>query len=198
MSTPLLVPMSLAIYALARPQQTAAEYRTRRLAHELVDQLENSAPDSCLSCGSTVDPGWLRCPSCTTWLALPCATVRRLVGSEPARLPVLWQRGAGRARRRGPPARRHPFARARAGARSGRSARDARPPCDRASGAALAPGRTTRAGPDALMVRRRANRKAAAGGMPAAASWVGAQPRDASSARPRSYAASRDTSSASS
>jgi hypothetical protein len=72
-STPLLVPMSLAIYALARPQQTAAELRTRRLAAELVDQLDDSAPASCLSCGSTVEPAWLRCPSCTTWLALPCA-----------------------------------------------------------------------------------------------------------------------------
>lgn len=72
-STPLLVPMSLAIYALARPQQTAAEHRTRRLAAELVDELDDFAPASCRSCGKTVDAAWLRCPSCTTWLALPCA-----------------------------------------------------------------------------------------------------------------------------
>lgn len=72
-STPFLVPLSLAVYALARPQHTAAEHRTRRLAAELVDALDEIAPPGCRSCGTTVEPAWLRCPACTTWLALPCA-----------------------------------------------------------------------------------------------------------------------------
>jgi RNA polymerase subunit RPABC4/transcription elongation factor Spt4 len=76
-STPLLVPLSLAVYVLARPQQTAAERRTRRLAAELVDELDELAPVGCLSCGKMVEQGWLRCPSCTTWLALPCAQCGR-------------------------------------------------------------------------------------------------------------------------
>jgi hypothetical protein len=54
-STPLMVPLALAVYALARPQQTAAEKRTRRLAAELVDELDGVAPASCLSCGTTVE-----------------------------------------------------------------------------------------------------------------------------------------------
>ncbi len=71
-STPLLVPFSLAIYSLARPQQTAADARTRPLAEALVDEMEASAAGSCPACSLAVEPGWLRCPSCATWLALPC------------------------------------------------------------------------------------------------------------------------------
>lgn len=72
-STPLFVPFALAVYALARPQHSAAELRTRRLAAELVDALDEIASAGCLNCGSTVEDGWLRCPSCAGWLALPCA-----------------------------------------------------------------------------------------------------------------------------
>jgi hypothetical protein len=71
-STPLLVPFSLAIYSLARPQQTAADARARHLAGALVDEMEESAAGGCPACGMAVEPGWLRCPRCTTWLALPC------------------------------------------------------------------------------------------------------------------------------
>lgn len=71
-STPFLVPLSLAIYALARPQHTAAEHRTRRLAADLVDQLEDLRT-ACSTCRAEVDPGWRRCPDCATWLARPCA-----------------------------------------------------------------------------------------------------------------------------
>jgi RNA polymerase subunit RPABC4/transcription elongation factor Spt4 len=76
-STPLFVPFALAVYALARPQHSAAEHRTRRLAEELVDTLEEIASAACRSCGTSVEDGWLRCPSCAGWLALPC----RLCGS---------------------------------------------------------------------------------------------------------------------
>jgi hypothetical protein len=73
-STPLLLPLSVPSYALVRPHDSASERRTRRLAAELADVLEESAGPSCLSCGNDVDPAWHRCPTCTTWLALPCAS----------------------------------------------------------------------------------------------------------------------------
>ena len=72
LSTPFFLPLSLAVYALARPQHSASEHRTRRLAAELVDQLERDAGTQCFSCSAPVDATWLRCPSCTTWLAQPC------------------------------------------------------------------------------------------------------------------------------
>jgi hypothetical protein len=72
LSTPLLLPLSLGIYALARPQHTAAEGRSRRLVEELVAQLDADATTTCPSCRATVDAEWLRCPTCSTWLAQPC------------------------------------------------------------------------------------------------------------------------------
>src|SRR6185503_4158090 len=76
MSTPLLLPFSLAIYTLARPQHTASEHRSRRLVAELVDELDTQAASgpACPSCALAADPAWLRCPACSTWLALPCAS----------------------------------------------------------------------------------------------------------------------------
>jgi hypothetical protein len=71
-STPLLLPLSLPVYALVRPQDSAGERRTRRLAAELTDVLEETAGSGCFSCGSPVDPAWHRCPACSTWLGLPC------------------------------------------------------------------------------------------------------------------------------
>jgi hypothetical protein len=72
-STPFLVPFSVAVYSLARPQQTAADSRARHLAGALVDEMEASVAGACRACGVEVEPGWLRCPRCTTWLALPCS-----------------------------------------------------------------------------------------------------------------------------
>ena len=71
-STPLFMPFALAAYALARPQHSAGEDRTRRLAAELVGALDEIASARCSNCGTTVEEGWLRCPSCAAWLALPC------------------------------------------------------------------------------------------------------------------------------
>lgn len=76
-STPLLMPFALAIYALARPQQTASEQRTRHLAEALVEIAEQEAPDRCPACRTDVDASWLRCPTCATWLAAPCVTCGR-------------------------------------------------------------------------------------------------------------------------
>ena len=73
-STPLMMPMALAVYALARPQQSAAELRARRLAADLVGEMyEAPELDTCPGCRTPADPTWLRCPTCTTWLAAPCA-----------------------------------------------------------------------------------------------------------------------------
>jgi len=70
LSTPLLLPLSLAAYAFARPQVAAADRRTRHLALELA---MTPAQAACPACAGAIEPTWLRCPSCTTWLAAPCA-----------------------------------------------------------------------------------------------------------------------------
>lgn len=69
-STPVLLPLSLAIYATARPQATASDDRT----HGLMRQLTQIAADrpTCPSCAALVDPDWLRCPACATWFAREC------------------------------------------------------------------------------------------------------------------------------
>jgi hypothetical protein len=70
LSTPLLLPLSLAVYGFSRPQVAAADRRTRALAYELA-----AAPDraTCATCAEFVDDSWLRCPTCTSWLAAPCS-----------------------------------------------------------------------------------------------------------------------------
>ena len=73
LSSPFLLPLALAVYGMARPQHTAAEHRSRRLVAQLVDQLEAADGERCPRCRLTTDPTWLRCPSCTTWLAQPCS-----------------------------------------------------------------------------------------------------------------------------
>lgn len=72
-SSPFLLPFSLAVYGLARPLQTAAEQRSRRLVRELAAQLDAAAETACPRCRREVDPTWLRCPGCATWLAQPCS-----------------------------------------------------------------------------------------------------------------------------
>jgi hypothetical protein len=73
LSSPFLLPLALAVYGFARPQRTAAEHRSRRLVAELVDQLDAADGERCPTCRLSLDPTWLRCPSCATWLAQPCA-----------------------------------------------------------------------------------------------------------------------------
>jgi hypothetical protein len=72
LSTPPLLPLSLGVYALARPQHTAAEGRSRRLVEELVERLDAEWV-RCPACAATIDAEWVRCPACATWLAAPCA-----------------------------------------------------------------------------------------------------------------------------
>lgn len=70
LSTPMLLPLSLAAYTFARPQVPAAEQRTKLLAAELG---ATTPLPACAACATPVDAAWLRCPSCATWLASPCA-----------------------------------------------------------------------------------------------------------------------------
>jgi len=71
-SSPLLLPLSLGVYALARPQHTAAQGRSRRLAEELVETLDAEGR-ACPLCVAPIEADWLRCPTCSTWLAAPCS-----------------------------------------------------------------------------------------------------------------------------
>ena len=68
-STPFLLPLSMAIYRAARPQVAAADARAERLA---INLSEEAVAASCPQCASRIEPGWLRCPRCTAWLAAPC------------------------------------------------------------------------------------------------------------------------------
>lgn len=68
-STPLMLPLSLAIYRAVRPRIAAAEGRIEALEIDLALQ---SQPPACPNCGLRLEPGWLRCPTCTRWLAAPC------------------------------------------------------------------------------------------------------------------------------
>jgi hypothetical protein len=69
LSTPLLLPLALATYVLARPQQTVAERRAQRLFEAMAPAIEDG---ECPGCGAVADPAWHRCPRCTTWLAASC------------------------------------------------------------------------------------------------------------------------------
>ncbi|MEO7663757.1 MAG: hypothetical protein ABIV26_01415, partial [Candidatus Limnocylindrales bacterium] len=75
LSTPLMLPMSVAAYTLLRPQEAAGDRRVRGLlgsldAAELDDRV-------CPSCAAVVDPAWRRCPICAEWLGLQCDRCER-------------------------------------------------------------------------------------------------------------------------
>jgi hypothetical protein len=74
LSTPLLMPLALGAYVLARPQATAGDNRVKSLVQEL--RATATAP-TCVECDLPIETSWLRCPRCTTWLATPCASCGR-------------------------------------------------------------------------------------------------------------------------
>ena len=178
-STPLLLPLALAVYAFARPGASASDRRITALAAELA--AATVAGPVCPACRAAVDPTWLRCPGCATWLAAPCAACGEW---SPAGLEIC------------------PYCAADAWTRP--AAVEVRP-----AATALGRGRWSRQ-PErhaGRAVRRRIARcalvagheEAAAGAVPAAAGSPRVQrDRVISSARPRSYATSRESSSASS
>ncbi|HXG25262.1 MAG TPA: zinc ribbon domain-containing protein [Candidatus Binatia bacterium] len=74
LSTPLLLPLSLAVYAFSRPQVPAGEQRIKTL----IEQIRATAPDErCETCGEIVESAWIRCPTCAAWLMAPCASCSR-------------------------------------------------------------------------------------------------------------------------
>jgi hypothetical protein len=182
-STPLMLPVALAIYGFARPQLTAADHRSRDLARELGAVAVGPA---CPSCRTPIESIWLRCPACAVWLALPCRTcgvwsARDLetcpyCGSEEPAAPVVEPEAA-------------PELPAIPGMPVGR-------------GVAVGPGGAFGAGLPAGELARAgfAGQGTAAAGVSLAAAAAGRiqRGRVASSARPFSYATSRDASSISS
>lgn len=70
-STPMLLPLSLAVYAVVRPPITAAEDRTQSLIAALAGGA--AAGTTCPGCEQRIDQAWARCPQCATWLASPCS-----------------------------------------------------------------------------------------------------------------------------
>lgn len=84
LGTPLLLPLSLAIYRVARPQVTSAETHEQELALEF-NHAAAFKSSECVYCNARIDPGWLRCPACATWLALPCGHCGR---TSPSNLEV--------------------------------------------------------------------------------------------------------------
>ncbi len=93
LSTPLLLPLSLAAYVFARPQVPVADRRTRTLALQLAS---TPVRPSCPTCADPVDEAWRRCPTCTTWLAGPCG---RCGGWSGATLEICpWCGNEGRER----------------------------------------------------------------------------------------------------
>jgi hypothetical protein len=69
-STPLLLPFSLIVYRLVRPQTTVAERRAVELATGLGPAF--AGRERCPACRDLIDADWRRCPACATWLASSC------------------------------------------------------------------------------------------------------------------------------
>jgi hypothetical protein len=184
-STPLMLPFALAVYGFARPQLTASDHRTRDLVRALGAAAEEGP--ACASCRSPIESSWLRCPACSNWLAAPCRScgvwsARDLeacpfCGTEDHAGPVVEPVPLPLAT---PQPLRHPVTEPVAAA------------------VAVGPGLVARPGVPVGPGRRPAHETAAAGVSSAAAVAMRAQERVASSARPFSYATSRDSSSASS
>ena len=70
LSTPALLPLSLMVYRMARPQATAAQRRTGDVITALTPDL--AAVARCGTCGAASEDGWRRCPECGTWLEAAC------------------------------------------------------------------------------------------------------------------------------
>jgi hypothetical protein len=70
LSTPVLLPLSLAIYRTIRPQVAAADARSESLAIALS---QAGVGPACPGCAASIQAAWLRCPGCATWLAAPCS-----------------------------------------------------------------------------------------------------------------------------
>ncbi len=178
LSTPLMLPIALAVYAFSRPQVTASDHRTRSLVRELESVVHGGA--ACPSCQLPVESAWLRCPSCSTWLSAPCRSCAAWSARDLEACPFCGTEDHAA------PGVIEPHG----------STVPASP------GVAVGPG--VPIGPGVPLGRAFdigtgvAGHGTAAANASSAAAVVGAQERVASSARPFSYATSRDISSVSS
>ena len=71
LASPVVFPLAVFVYRIVRPGQTLSEARQQHLEDRLVD-LDLQALAGCPDCGTTVEEGWLVCPSCRTRLAHRC------------------------------------------------------------------------------------------------------------------------------
>lgn len=78
--SPLLFPLAIVAYRIARPQETISEAWERHQAEEAMRyELEAT---TCAGCGRRVDEDWLACPTCGTRLARRCLDCGRTVGLD--------------------------------------------------------------------------------------------------------------------
>jgi RNA polymerase subunit RPABC4/transcription elongation factor Spt4 len=75
LSTPLMVPISVAVVALVRPHEVAGERRISRLLETVRARAEESP--ACASCGRAMDERWVRCPDCAAWTGRQCGRCQR-------------------------------------------------------------------------------------------------------------------------
>lgn len=75
LSGPVLLPLSVAVYALVRPQETAADRRTRELLAGMGEG--DDGQPACPACGADVEPDWVRCPACAAWTVRRCGRCDR-------------------------------------------------------------------------------------------------------------------------
>jgi RNA polymerase subunit RPABC4/transcription elongation factor Spt4 len=74
-STPALLPFSVAVLTLVRPHEGAGE---RRLS-SLLDAVRERAAlrPACFACGVVLDERWVRCPTCSSWVGQQCEQCER-------------------------------------------------------------------------------------------------------------------------
>lgn len=75
LSSPLLLPLSVAVVALLRPHEVAGERRISRLL-ETVRARAEMAP-ACGACNRAMDERWVRCPDCAAWTGRQCDRCER-------------------------------------------------------------------------------------------------------------------------
>ena len=80
LSTPLLLPFSVAVVALVRPHEVAGERRISRLLETVRDRIGMSP--ACGACGRVMDARWVRCPDCAAWTGRQCERCERWAPPE--------------------------------------------------------------------------------------------------------------------
>ena len=78
-ATSFIIPfVGTVVYAILRPAEYLADARERELEMRAIEQ-ELHALRACPSCGESIRPDYLMCPSCRRPLRSPCATCGRVL-----------------------------------------------------------------------------------------------------------------------